>query len=105
MKMKHVDQTNPDTNAAFGLSFYGPAPVTDGGYDSEIDTEKMEDVSHEPPEAGAVRSFERGPQEYETDEAEADEAETDEAKADGSEEEQQVTDADGTETVEQETDE
>lgn len=57
MKMKDVDQTDPHTNEAFGQSFHGPWPVTDGGYEN---TQTMEDVDHESPVEGVARTYRRG---------------------------------------------
>ncbi len=73
MKMKDVDQTHPNTNDTFGMAVYGPAPVADGGYERSTDEQTMEDVEHESPAKGAVRSFERGPNEDDSTKSVSDE--------------------------------
>jgi len=63
MTMKDVDHTHPHTNEAFGeLHNRGAVVAADGGHpaEDEAETERMEDVSHEPPSEGANRAFERG---------------------------------------------
>ncbi|MEF8786591.1 MAG: hypothetical protein V5A45_11715 [Haloarculaceae archaeon] len=78
MTMKDVDHTHPHTNEPFGeLHNRGAVVAADGGRDEqsrsrqakpdgghpgddETETERMEDVSHEPPSEGANRAFERG---------------------------------------------
>ena len=89
MKMKNVDQTNPYTNEAFGQSFHGPWPVTDGGQprpekhentptdtttDAQADTpteeQTMADVEHEASTEGASRTFQRGEEDSEESEDE-----------------------------------
>jgi hypothetical protein len=64
MPMKDVDHTHPHTNEPFGaLHERGAVVAADGGEaDTEDDTEtqRMEDVHHEPPAEGANRAFERG---------------------------------------------
>jgi hypothetical protein len=67
-EMREVDHTHPHTNTAFGRTFRhgGVAVAADGGEagagSAEDSTEEptMADVSHEPPNEGASRSFERG---------------------------------------------
>ena len=76
MKMKHTDQTNPYTNEAFGQSFHGPCPVTDGGQpqrERQTDSQTMADVEHEASTEGAARTFQRGA----SDEDESEDAEED----------------------------
>ena len=59
MQMRDVDHTNPYTNAPFGPTFHSnQAVAADGGRESTEET--MADVSHEPPNEGATRAFERG---------------------------------------------
>ena len=79
MSMKDVDHTHPHTNEAFGtLHDRGAVVAADGGRDeqsrprqaspdggteetpSDPETQRMEDVNHEPPSEGANRAFERG---------------------------------------------
>ena len=59
MEMRNVDHTNPHTNEPFGPTFYSnKAVAADGGHETTDET--MADVSHESPNEGATRSFERG---------------------------------------------
>jgi hypothetical protein len=78
MQMQDVDHTHPHTNEAFGtLHDRGAVVAADRGQDAqsrprqaspdggEVDaddteTQRMEDVNHEPPSEGANRAFERG---------------------------------------------
>jgi len=59
MKMKDIDHTNPHTNEPFTAAFSRGAEIAaDGG--RETGDERMKDVTHESPNDGPKRTFERG---------------------------------------------
>jgi hypothetical protein len=61
-EMRDVDHTHPHTDEPFGGRFRRGVVAADGGQrgSETAESEQMDEVSHESPDEGANRAFERG---------------------------------------------